>query len=451
MPSHDSSRDYDLLDRLVEEFNDRFRRGERPSVKEYCDRHPDLADDLRELLPAVAQVEHAKEVADDDRPTAPPVAPPLEHLGDFHILREIGRGGMGVVYEAEQVSLGRRVALKVLTQRMLRENKQKRRFEREAKAAAKLHHTNIVPVFGTGEQDGTPYYVMQFIQGMGLDVVIDELARMGSSGASAGPTVSALRQARQDVSAADVARSLITGTFHAPTADPEPAGGNDAATATAAPAAPASALAVLSQSDPLGRLPDTSGLSSSVTLPGQADRSGRRRKPTYWQSVARIGVQVADALEYAHKQGVLHRDIKPSNLLLDLKGTVWVTDFGLAKAEGADNLTHTGDILGTLRYMPPEAFDGRADARGDVYSLGLTLYELAARRPAFDERNRQKLIKQVTTADPPVAVGQPLELLHRLVRLVAEPVAVGVEAGRGGQGRQDRQGRQLFSDHPLSN
>src|SRR5262249_55499035 len=147
---------------------------------------------------------------------------------------------------------------------------------------------------------------------------------------------------------------------------------------------------------------DTSG-ASGVTLPGLNESApGRKpRKLTYWQSVARVGVQVADALEYAHRQGVLHRDIKPSNLLLDLKGTVWVTDFGLAKAEGSDNLTHTGDVLGTLRYMPPEAFDGRFDGRGDVYSLGLTLYELAALRPAFDERNRQRLIKQVTTEEPP--------------------------------------------------
>ena len=116
--------------------------------------------------------------------------------------------------------------------------------------------------------------------------------------------------------------------------------------------------------------------------------------------MARIGVQVADALEYAHKQGVLHRDIKPSNLLLDTRGTVWVTDFGLAKADDQQNLTHTGDILGTLRYMPPEAFEGKSDARGDVYSLGLTLYELLAFRPAFDERDRNRLIKQVTTEEP---------------------------------------------------
>ena len=143
--------------------------------------------------------------------------------------------------------------------------------------------------------------------------------------------------------------------------------------------------------------------SSSVVLPGRS-RDGSKsksRKPTYWQSVASIGIQVADALEYAHKQGVQHRDIKPSNLLLDTQGTVWVTDFGLAKADDQQNLTHTGDILGTLRYMPPEAFEGKTDARGDVYSLGLTLYEMLAFRPAFDEKERNRLIKQVTKEEPP--------------------------------------------------
>ena len=111
-------------------------------------------------------------------------------------------------------------------------------------------------------------------------------------------------------------------------------------------------------------------------------------------------MQVAEALEYAHKQGVQHRDIKPSNLLLDTQGTVWVTDFGLAKADDQQNLTHTGDILGTLRYMPPEAFEGKTDARSDVYSLGLTLYEMLAFRPAFDEKERNRLIKQVTQEEP---------------------------------------------------
>src|SRR5262249_57860897 len=109
----------------------------------------------------------------------------LEQLGDYRIIREVGKGGMGIVYEAEQVSLGRHIALKVLPRKMLLDAKQKRRFEREAKAAAKLHHTNIVPVFGVGEHEGMPYYVMQFIQGLGLDEVIDELERMqGNKGAN---------------------------------------------------------------------------------------------------------------------------------------------------------------------------------------------------------------------------------------------------------------------------
>src|SRR5205085_5418701 len=127
---------------------------------------------------------------------------------------------------------------------------------------------------------------------------------------------------------------------------------------------------------------------SSLSLPG-SPRTGR--KPTYWQSVAQVGVQVAEALDYAHRQGVLHRDVKPSNLLLDLRGTVWVADFGLAKADDSENLTHTGDILGTLRYMPPEAFEGKGDARADVYALGLSLYELLALRPAFGEKDRHQL------------------------------------------------------------
>src|SRR5262249_8947455 len=150
-----------------------------------------------------------------------------------------------------------------------------------------------------------------------------------------------------------------------------------AATGKATPGAPPVA----------GRLSDSFTLSSSsAVLPGAGPvRRPEGRPPTYWQSVARIGVQVADALAYAHQQGILHRDIKPSNLLLDTQGTVWVTDFGQAKADDQQNLTHTGDVLGTLRYLPPEAFEGRTDARGDVYSLGLTLYELLSLRPAFDE------------------------------------------------------------------
>src|SRR5262245_32048773 len=392
----ESSANYVLLTRLADEFAARYRAGERPALQEYIDRYPVLADDIRELFPAMVEIEQVKkDHHETNEQTASPPAPALEQLGDFRILREVGKGGMGIVYEAEQVSLGRHVALKLLPRSLLLDPRARRRFEREAKAAARLHHTNIVPVFGVGEQDGMPYYVMQFIQGLGLDEVLEELKKLQLSSARTGSLAVEPRGPRQGLSAAQVARPLLTGEFHG-TGDQ--AGRAGPATGDAAP-----------REGPGAHAPRATALSdsftpssSSVVLPGRS-RDGsksKNRKPTYWQSVASIGVQVAEALEYAHKQGIKHRDVKPSNLLLDTQGTVWVTDFGLAKADDQENLTHTGDILGTLRYMPPEAFEGKGDARGDVYSLGLTLYEMLAFRRAFDERDRNRLIRQVTQAEP---------------------------------------------------
>jgi serine/threonine protein kinase len=98
--------------------------------------------------------------------------------------------------------------------------------------------------------------------------------------------------------------------------------------------------------------------------------------PSYWRSIAVIGQQVAEALQYAHAHHTLHRDIKPANLLLESQGVVWITDFGLAKAAEQDNVTQAGTLVGTLRYMAPEQFSGQVDARSDIDSLGLTLYEL---------------------------------------------------------------------------
>ena len=147
--------------------------------------------------------------------------------------------------------------------------------------------------------------------------------------------------------------------------------------------------------------------------------SGQR----YWQSIARIGLQVAEALDYAHSQGVLHRDIKPSNLLLDLKGTVWVTDFGLAKSGDAENLTHTGDIVGTVRYMAPERFRGESDPRSDVYALGLTMYELLALRPAFEEKDRARLMQEVMRGEP-----------TRLARITPPCRAIGNDRAKGDRG-----------------
>ena len=174
----------ELVMELAEEFLDRYRKGERPSLKEYVDRHPELAAEIKEVFPAMAMMENIA-VADSSieggeaegktsevSKTSEVV---LKQLGDYRIIREIGHGGMGVVYEAEQVSLGRHVALKVLPSQALADAKHKRRFEREAKAAAKLHHTNIVPVFGVGAAAGVHFFAMQYIHGQGLDAVLAEV------------------------------------------------------------------------------------------------------------------------------------------------------------------------------------------------------------------------------------------------------------------------------------
>ncbi len=412
------------VEQLAEEFVERFRRGERPPLSEYIGRDPEHADEIRDLFPALVMME---QIAPDSEGRSLARWPTslrgrrIEHperLGDYRILSEIGRGGMGVVYEAEQVSLGRHVALKVLPQQFLFDTRQQKRFEREAKAAARLHHTNIVPVFGIGEENGLHYYVMQFIAGLGLDQILDELKRLrpGRGGTpTPGTHDGRLQVSPRHASAAKVAQSLLTGVFR------QPDGGDEAeADGQAIPGdAPKVDVQPLLEDLTLGfgqapapvggrpasstgRLSDSYVLSASFeALPGQSATGGPARLPTYWQSVAHIGAQVAAGLEYAHQQGVLHRDIKPANLLLDLHGNVWITDFGLAKSAGQENLTATGDVVGTLRYMAPEAFNGQHDARSEVCALGLALYELLALQPAFDETDRQRLIRQVSTAEPP--------------------------------------------------
>jgi eukaryotic-like serine/threonine-protein kinase len=343
MPDASSSADRAPIERLAEEFVARYRAGERPPLSEFIDHQPELAEQIKELFPTLVLMEQFKPATADHTGSfagTPPAAvgTPLEKLGDYRILREIGRGGMGIVYEAEQMSLGRHVALKMLGGQSLLDPRQLARFEREAKAAARLHHTNIVPVYGVGSADSLNYYAMQYIAGMGLDVVLAEMRKLPQQ---ATPSV-------EDVARAHSAEQV-------------------------------------------------------VTLPGQSSETGQRSDSgrAYWQSVARVGVQVAEALHYAHQQGILHRDIKPSNLLLDGQGTVWVTDFGLAKVHDSENLTQTGDIVGTLRYLAPERFNGQGDQRSDLYSLGLTLYELLALRPAFDAEDRNQLVRQVMEAEPP--------------------------------------------------
>src|SRR5262245_40331587 len=287
--------------------------------------HPELADELRTFF---ARQDHVQELttplrglpstsnaggdglhaaATGDRADGAAAAAgepefPTLPADQFRIVREIGRGGMGVVYEAVEVSLGRRVALKVLRARDQAAPRALERFLREARIVARLHHTNIVPIFQVGEHGGIHYFAMEFIDGRGLDKVFQE-------------------------------------------------------------------------------------------------QSQAPRAHTFPRDVARIGVQVAEALAHAHEHGVLHRDIKPSNLLLDGQGRVWVTDFGLAK-DDQTALTDPGDVVGTLRYLAPERFSGQVDARGDVYGLGATLYELLTLRPLYDESDRPKLLACILHDEP---------------------------------------------------
>src|SRR2546425_130576 len=206
---------------IADEFVEAFRQGKRPSVEEFAGRYPEHADQIRDMLPALVLMEKAR-AADDasgqrHQARASTAAAPLQQLGDYQILREVGRGGMGVVYEAQQLSLGRHVAIKVLPSHALLDPRHLGRFQREARSAAKLHHTNIVPVFGVGEQDGLYYYVMQFIQGLGLDLVLDELRRLrqprGKPAPTRGDAPAQPTNVTQDVSAAVVARALLSGEF----------------------------------------------------------------------------------------------------------------------------------------------------------------------------------------------------------------------------------------------
>jgi serine/threonine protein kinase/WD40 repeat protein len=370
-----SSADRDPIERLAEEFLQRRRNGEAPALSEYIERYPALAEEIRAVFPTLLLMEQADPGTSDLARTpgvngARPDGMP-QQLGDFRILREIGRGGMGVVYEAEQVSLGRRVALKVLPPQALADPRYLGRFEREAKAAARLHHTNIVPVYGVGADRGIHYYAMQFIHGQALNEVLGELRRLRDEKVVT-PLPQAVRPGAAQVSVAEVARSLLSGPAVPPTVDH-------------VPAADANRTA--------GSTSGGSGTLTSQSGPAYAQRA-------YWQSVARVGLQAAEALAYAHSEGILHRDIKPSNLLLDARGHVWIADFGLAKTTDSDDLTTTGDIVGTVRYMAPERFAGQTDGRSDVYALGITLYELAALAPAFPESDRHRLIHQITTAEP---------------------------------------------------
>jgi serine/threonine protein kinase len=274
----DGDAERERLAQVLDEYLIGLERGQPIEPAELLARHPEMADRLRGYLSGLALFQQAA------LPPPPPSLLPMFGtmpngmiLGDFRLLREIGRGGMGIVYEAEQTSLGRRVAVKLLPLSASINDKQIARFKHEAQAAAQIDHPHIVPVFAIGQENLIHYFAMQLISGQSLAELVTDL--------------------REE---------------------------------TATP---------------------------TETL-------------EHVMAVARMGMQAAEALDAAHEIGVVHRDVKPSNLLLDEKGKVWVTDFGVARCKSSDALTETGYVVGSMPYMSPEQALGKTalvDHRTDIY------------------------------------------------------------------------------------
>ena len=413
------------VEQLAEDFASRLRNGETPSLDEYAAAYPDMKEEIEALFPTIAALEglrRKKERPADGRASLG--AAKLRQLGDFRILREIGRGGMGVVYEAEQESLRRRVAVKVLPKQSLLEEKHLRRFQREARTAASLHHTNIVPILAVGVHDDYHYYAMQLIDGIGLDQMIEGLAAKSSPQMSVSRLSELWRQFQEDqetLAPADSSAPWQPGSSAAsrqikPNSDslagPAPAVLSETFAETRAQADAAT------QTESENASPDNSGS-------GIAAIRGPDSRRKYWQIIADIGIQSASALHHAHQHGVLHRDVKPGNLILDDSGTVWMADFGLAKAAEHDQVSRTGDIVGTLRFMAPEQLRGEADARSDIYALGVTLYELLTLQPAHQESTRKQALISGTggaTVVPPRKINPniPRDLETIILRALAE-------------------------------
>ena len=362
----------------LDELRAAWDAGQKIDRAELLSKYRDVAEPLAECLESLDLIDDlppematsiAADLLDEDQLDDDAHLPHL--LGDYRLIRQIGAGGMGIVFEAEQVSLGRRVALKVLPFAPMLEKKYRRRFENEARLAGMLDHPNIVGVHAVGVERGVHYYAMHYIEGQSLADTLGALRRLKKDAPDTrGPR-------RSDEKALPDAATLQS--QRRPSATPAGLGTTPTEQGTYRAAATSRLLEDLISTD---------------------DRSDRR---AYIRIIAEYGVQIAEGLAHAHDKGILHRDIKPANLLLDATGNVWITDFGLARLEQNGRLTTSGDVLGTLRYMSPEQALGLSsgfDCRSDVYSLGATLYELFTLQPVFAGRDRQKLLNQIASQQP---------------------------------------------------
>jgi serine/threonine protein kinase len=385
-----TDREQQLNDILLTYLDD-IEAGRQPDRQRLLNEHPDFAAELAEFFagrdrleslqprPARAGVDLSScptrigvMHAEGPLPASalpPSLAPETGRLGDFQLLREIGRGGMGIVYEARQISLDRRVALKVLPFAAALDPKHLQRFKNEAQAAAQLHHSNIVPVYAVGCERSVHYYAMQFVEGQSLAAMIEELRAGGQ--AAHGEYLTP--------------RSPLTGPTDEDT--------------TGSYLPPFEGVEKVAQ----GELSVTAADETPPHGIGNRSTEHSIRTTRFFRRVAEIGVKAAQALEHAHQLGVIHRDVKPANLMLDVNGNLWVTDFGLALFKSDSGLTMTGELLVTLRYMSPEqtfAKRGLVDHRTDIYSLGATLYELLTLEQVFSGHDRQELLHQIAYEEP---------------------------------------------------
>ncbi len=294
----------------------------------------------------------------EDKPLAVEIVPGSQ-LGDFKIEKQIGAGGMGVVYRAQQISLHRPVALKVLPTYLRSSANANTRFRREIEASARLHHTNIVSVYATGDEGGTLYYAMELIDGPPLSHLLEHLRS----------------QPVPELESATPADNL-------------PAG-----------------LSASAASTPVWAIQTLTGEVTHNNEPQEvtATKLFEGSEGDYFDRIARALADVADALGYAHHHDVVHRDVKPSNLLLSSDGRLHISDFGLARFMQVPGMTRTGECLGTPFYMAPEQILSESDlvdGRADIYGLGATLYELLTLQPPFVGDTRERIINQITNNEP---------------------------------------------------
>ena len=425
--AHEDRRNHILLG-----YIEALAEGRAPDRDRFLAAHPDLRQDLEEFLAShdevarlTAPLRHERKETSGGRIGSPrdeiddvlsgvgsrvrpahheidDVPPGIGELGDYRLMREVGRGGMGVVYEAEQISLRRRVALKVLPFAAAIDPRRLQRFKNEALAAAHVQHEKIVPVHAVGCERGVHYYAMRFIDGQSLAELIAELRRLRRNERHI-PF-----KAHNDLN--DKAGVPAFGRGGVET------GGVREASTLAAPLSHKRPLELSYADDSSNAKADSTNYSHELSYEFTTNEDSAASKVAmtisrelfsdsrqYFNRMAGLGRQAALALEHAHQAGIVHRDIKPGNLLLDLRGELWITDFGLAQVTGNAGLTITGELLGTLRYMSPEqllAKRGVFDHRGDVYSLGATLYELLTLRPPFEGNDRNTLIRRIADFDP---------------------------------------------------